>query len=67
MQAISGVMASILPHFIIVSMHIDMHIPQSSIHRFIEFMSIFIMSIELLLVFGGFQPVGWAEFLPSGK
>jgi hypothetical protein len=67
MQAISGVMPSILPHFIIVSMHIDMHIPQSSIHRHIELMSIFIMSIGVSLFMGGFQPVGWTEFLPSLK
>ena len=67
MQAISGVMPSILPHFIIVSMHIDMHIPQSSIHRVIELMSIFIMSIGVSLFIGGFQPVGRTEFLPSQK
>jgi hypothetical protein len=72
MQAISGVMPSILPHFIIVSMHIDMHIPQSSIHRVIELMSIFIMSIFIMsigvsLFIGGFQPVGWTGFLPSLK
>jgi hypothetical protein len=67
MQAISGVMPSILPHFIIVSMHIDMHIPQSSIHRVIELMSIFIMSIGFSLFIGGFQPVGWTGFLPSLK
>jgi hypothetical protein len=67
MQAISGVMPSILPHFIIVSMHIDMHIPQSSIHRVIELMSIFIMSIGFSLFIGGFQPVGWTGFLLSLK
>jgi hypothetical protein len=67
MQAISGVMPSILPHFIIISMHIDMHIPQSSIHRVIELMSIFIMSIGVSLFISGFQPVGWTEFLPSLK
>jgi hypothetical protein len=60
-------MPSILPHFIIVSMHIDMHIPQSSIHRVIELMSIFIMSIGVSLFIGGFQPVGRTEFLPSQK
>jgi len=40
-------MASILPHIIIVSMHIDMHMPQSSIHRRMDVMSIFIMSIGI--------------------
>jgi hypothetical protein len=47
MHAISGVIISILPHIIIVSMHIDIHIPQSSIHRRMEPMSIFIVSIGL--------------------
>jgi hypothetical protein len=46
MHVISDVMPSILLQHIIISMHIDMHMPQSSIHRHIEFMSIFIMSIE---------------------
>jgi hypothetical protein len=47
MQAISGVMQSILAQLIMVSMHIDMHIPQSSIHRHIVFISHFI-SIAIL-------------------
>lgn len=47
MQAISGVMQSILLQLIVISMHIDMHIPQSFIHRHIVFISIFIMSIGI--------------------
>ena len=51
MHIISGVMPSILLQHIIISMHIDMHMPQSSIHRHIESMFIFIMSIGLPLSF----------------
>jgi hypothetical protein len=56
MHAISGVMQSILPQVIIVSMHIDMHIPQSFIHRHIEVISIFIISIEFPLPLVEFRP-----------
>lgn len=48
MQRISAVMPSILPHIIFVSMHIDMHMLQSSIHRHMEAISIFIISIAFL-------------------
>lgn len=48
MHAISGVMQSILLQLIMFSMHIDMHIPQSSIHRHIAFISHFIRFIGIL-------------------
>ncbi len=47
MHAISAVIDSIFPQVIIVSIHIDMHMPQSLIHRDMAFMSIFIMSIAV--------------------
>jgi hypothetical protein len=58
MQHISGVMPSILLHFIIVSMHIDMHMPQSSIHRHMDFISIFIISIGFTFQLVDFAPKG---------